>query len=93
MYNTNVRSPQDLVNDYADILRTVKACNRVIISHDEDEEMVLISKAAFATVEEQLYHNYVNEKLRESEEWAANPDAKWLTEEETFMRAERDFGV
>jgi hypothetical protein len=42
---------------------------------------------------EQLYFNYVNEKLKEAEEWAAKPNAKWLTEDEVFARAERDFDV
>ena len=42
---------------------------------------------------EELYHNYVNEKLREAEEWAANPNAKWLTHEEVMRGIKEKHGI
>lgn len=93
MPNTYIRSPQDLVDNYPDIVRSVKESNRVLISKDGNEDLALISKEALAYIEEKLYFNYVNEKLREAEEWAANPDAKWLSEEEFFERVENAYGV
>jgi len=49
--------------------------------------------ALSAEAREEIYQNYVFKKLKEAEEWAANPNARWLSEEEVFQRAERDFGV
>jgi len=93
MPNTYIRSPQDLVDNYSDIVQSVKAHNRVFISQGDSEELALISKDALIYIEEKLYFNYVNEKLKEAENWAANPDAKWLSEDEFFERTENTYGV
>ena len=93
MPDTYVRSPQDLVDNYSDIVRTVKASNRVLISQNGSDDLALISKEALAYIEEKLFFNYVNDKLREAEEWAAKPDAKWLSEDEFFERVENTYGI
>ena len=93
MPNTYTRSPQDLVDNYSDIVQSVKAYGRVFISQGDSEELALISKDALAYIEEKLYFNYVNEKLKEAEDWATNHDAKWLSEEEFFERAENAYGI
>jgi len=93
MSNTYIRSPQDLVDNYSDIVRSVKESNRVLISQDGNEDLALISKEALAYIEEKLFFNYVNDKLREAEEWAAKPDAKWLSEDEFFERVENTYGI
>ena len=93
MSNTYVRSPQDLVDNYSDIVRSVKASNRVFISQDGNEDLALISKEALAYIEEKLFFNYVNDKLREAEEWTTKPDAKWLSEDEFFERVENTYGI
>ncbi|MCL1832796.1 MAG: hypothetical protein FWG45_07845 [Oscillospiraceae bacterium] len=43
--------------------------------------------------EEQLYHNYVNDKLNKAEEWAANPDSKWHTHEEVINDLKSRYGI
>jgi len=93
MPNTYIRSPQDLVDNYSDIVQSVKAHDRVFISQGDSEELALISKDVLIYIEEKLYFNYVNDKLKEAENWAANPDAKWLSEAEFFERAENTYGV
>ena len=93
MSSTYIRSPQDLVDNYSDIVQSVKARNRVLISKDGNEDLALISKEALAYIEEKLFFNYVNDKLREAEEWAAKPDAKWLSEDEFFERVENTYGI
>jgi len=44
-------------------------------------------------IEDKLFFNYVNEKLREAEKWAAKPDTKWLSEDEFFERVEITYGL
>jgi hypothetical protein len=57
------------------------------------EGSIMQNSRTLTPTPEQLYFAYVNEKLKEAEEWAGNPNAKWLTESELFARAERDSRV
>jgi len=48
----------------------------------------LIAAELYALSPEDESHKlYVSEKLKESEEWAANPDAKWTSHEEFMNEA------
>ena len=42
---------------------------------------------------EEIYHNYVNDKIREAEEWAKSPNAKWLTHDEVMRRLKDRYGI
>jgi len=87
MYNTFARPSRDLRNNYADVIRSVKEHNQVLITNNGKGEAVLINVDDYADYEEYLHVRYAKEKLEEAEARAANPSTKWLTHEEFFAKA------
>ncbi|MDR0219971.1 MAG: type II toxin-antitoxin system prevent-host-death family antitoxin [Lachnospiraceae bacterium] len=87
MYNTIARPARELRNNYADIIRTLKEHNQILITNNGKGEAVLINAEDFADYEEYLHIRYVRDKLEEAEARAADPVVKWLTHEEFFAKA------
>lgn len=87
MYNTIARPARELRNNYADIIRTLKEHNQILITNNGKGEAVLINAEDFADYEEYLHLRYVRDKLEEAEARAADPAVKWLTHKEFFEKA------
>ncbi|MCL1820999.1 MAG: type II toxin-antitoxin system prevent-host-death family antitoxin [Oscillospiraceae bacterium] len=87
MYKTFARPSRDLRNNYADVIRSLKEHNQILITNNGKGEAVLINAEDYADYEEYLHVRYVREKLDEAEARAANPSVKWLTHEEFFKNA------
>ena len=90
MYNTFARPSRDLRSNYADVIRSLKEHNQVLITNNGKGEAVLINVDDYMAYEDYLHIRYVKEKLAEAEARAADPSVKWLTSDEFFARARRD---
>ena len=95
LYNTYVKPSSELRNKYPEISELVQANNQVIITNNGKAELVLIKMEDYKKYEEFLHWRYVDEKLAEAEQAAADPNAKWHTHEEVFarFREKYDYGV
>ncbi|MDR1754366.1 MAG: type II toxin-antitoxin system prevent-host-death family antitoxin [Eubacterium sp.] len=87
MYNTYARPSRDLRNNYAEIMRSLKEHDQILITNQGRGEAVLINAEDYADYEEYLHFRYVNEKLSEAENHAADPSTTWLSREEFFKKA------
>lgn len=87
MYNTFVRPSRDLRNNYADVIRSLKEHDQIIITNNGKGEAVLINMEDYAAYEEYLHFKYVNEKLEEAEANAASSSVKWISSNEFFKKA------
>ena len=88
MLNTHVRPVRDLRNNYPELANIVKENDHVIITNNGKSEAVLISIDSFKKYEEFLHYRYIDEKLAEAEAEAADPNTKWLSEEEFWASVE-----
>ncbi|MCL1806994.1 MAG: type II toxin-antitoxin system prevent-host-death family antitoxin [Oscillospiraceae bacterium] len=87
MYRTLARPSRDLRNNYADVIRSLKEHDQVLITNNGKGEAVLINAEDYAAYEEYLHIRYVKEKLEEAETRAADPTVNWLTHDEFFAKA------
>jgi prevent-host-death family protein len=78
MYHTYARPSRDLRNNYAEISKLVQNHDRVIITHNGNDESVLISMEDFHEYEDFVQRQYISEKLTEAKEEANDPSTKWL---------------
>lgn len=78
MNSTHVRPCRDLRNNYAELAKIVNNDHdQVIITNNGRGEAVLIGFRDYAEYENYLHEKYVDEKLKEAEEYAKRPDAVW----------------
>ncbi len=88
MNKTHVRPSRDLRNNYAEIVSMVKEQrDHVIITNQGRGDIVLIDFEDYAQYEQFLHQKYIDEKLREAEEYAQKTDAKWYSLEESLQKA------
>jgi prevent-host-death family protein len=76
------RPAQDLHNNYGEIVKLANEGNRVIITQDGHEDIVLISAEAFKEFEDLLYHQYICQELDKSWEESKDPNAVWISHED-----------
>ena len=88
MLNVHVRPSRDLRNNYAELAGIVKGRDQVIITNNGRGEAVLIGIDEYAEFQEFAHRRYVKEKLLDAKEYAARPDAVWLSEDEFWSEFE-----
>ena len=84
MLNTKVRPSRDLRNNYADVVKTLKEHDHIIITNNGVGEAVLINIDDFAKYEEFLHHRFVYEQLQKSKEKSNKPDTTLLSMDTVF---------
>ncbi len=84
MLNTQVRPSRDLRNNYADIVKTLKEHDHIIITNNGVGESVLIGINDYAKYEEYLHHRYIYDELQKSKLAAADPATPRYDAEEVF---------
>ena len=84
MLNTHVRPSRDLRNNYAEIVKTLKEHDHIIITNKGVGEAVLISIEDFAKYEEFLHHRFIYDELQKSKERANRPDIELLSAQSVF---------
>ena len=89
MLNTQVRPSRDLRNNYADIVKSLKQHDHVIITNNGVGESVLISIKDYAKYEEFLHHRYMYEELQKSKERVSDFNAKMTDALTVFEKIEK----
>ena len=86
MQNTRVRPVRDLRNRYAEIEALLENHDPVIITKNGRGAAVLINIDDYTEVEEYLHIKYVNNKLKEAEQEAQKPGAKWTDSKKVLKK-------
>jgi len=74
MSKTQVRPSRDLRNNYADIVKSLKQHDHIIITNNGVGESVLISIDDYAQYEEYLHRRFIYEELQKSMAKANDPN-------------------
>jgi len=88
VYKTHTRPIRDIRNNYADIDKIVNDHDHVIITNNGRGTSVLIGIEEYALYEEFLHALFIKRKLDEAEASAADPNTKWLSEDEFWSGIE-----
>ena len=86
MPKTQVRPSRDLRNHYADIVKSLKAHDHIIITNSGVGEAVLIGYEDYEKYEEYLHRRFIYEELQNSKIKANDPDIDLLDSDEVFAR-------
>jgi len=89
MPKTQVRPSRDLRNHYADIVKSLKAHDHIIITNNGVGESVLIGYENYAKYEEYLHRRFIYDELQKSKAEVNDPDAELLDAAEVFARIHR----
>jgi prevent-host-death family protein len=89
MFKTQVRPSRDLRNNYAEIVKTLKEHDHIIITNNGVGESVLINIEDYAKYEEFLHERYVYEKLQKSKVDASSPERILHSPESVFARIDK----
>jgi prevent-host-death family protein len=90
MLNVHVRPSRDLRNNYAALAGIVKNRDQVIITNNGRGEAVLIGIDEYAEFQEFAHRRYVMESLAKAKEYAARPDAIWLSDDAFWSEFENE---
>jgi len=88
MLNTKVRPSRDLRNNYADIVKSLKNNDHIIITNNGVGESVLISIEDYAKYEEYLHRRYIFEELQISKDIASDQNVELISASDVFARIE-----
>ena len=89
MSKTQVRPSRDLRNNYAEIVKSLKQHDHIIITNNGVGESVLIGIEDFAEYEEFLHHRFIYEKLQKSKAGAVGLDVKLFDAADVFVGIEQ----
>jgi prevent-host-death family protein len=89
MTKTQVRPSRDLRNHYADIVKSLKEHNHIIITNNGVGESVLIGYEDYAMYEEYLHRRFIYEELQKSKSEVDAPNVELLDATEVFARIYR----
>jgi len=86
MPKTQVRPSRDLRNHYADIVKSLKEHDHIIITNNGIGEAVIIGYENYAKYEEFLHRRFIYEELQKSKTVVNDPDVELLDATEMFAR-------
>ena len=86
MLNTQVRPSRDLRNNYADIVKSLKQHDHVIITNNGVGESVLINIEDYKMYEEFLHHRFIYDELQKSKANSQSKDFKTKTADAVFSK-------
>ena len=89
MSKTVIRPSRDLRNNYADIVKSLKQHDHVIITNNGVGESVLISIDDYAEYEKYLHRRFIYEELQRSKTEANNPNVELRDATDVFIGLER----
>ena len=89
MLNAQVRPARDLRNNYADIVRSLKQHDHIIITNNGVGESVIISFDDYAKYEEYLHRRFIYEELQKTKAKANNPNAVFHDAEDVFVEFDK----
>jgi len=86
MSRTQVRPSRDLRNHYADIVKSLKEHDHIIITNNGVGESVLIGYEDYAKYEEYLHRRFIYEELQRSKAEINDSNTNLLDATEVFTR-------
>ena len=89
MSKTHIRPSRDLRNNYADIVRSLRQHDHIIITNNGVGESVLINIDDYAQYEDFLHRRFIFEELQKSKAEADDPNAKLLDAAGVFAGLEQ----
>ena len=89
MLHANVRPSRDLRNNYADVVKTLKQHDHIIITNNGVGESVLISIDDYAKYEEYLHRRFIYEELQRSKNDAADHNTELIDAADIFKNLEQ----
>jgi PHD/YefM family antitoxin component YafN of YafNO toxin-antitoxin module len=89
MSKTQVRPARDLRNNYADIVKTLKQHDHVIITNNGVGESVLINFDDFSDYQEYLHHRFIYDELQKSKDGANDQSLRLIAATDVFARIEQ----
>ena len=89
MLSAKVRPSRDLRNNYADVVKSLKEHDHIIITNNGVGESVLISIEDYAKYEEYLHHRFIYEELQNSKALTDDPSVKLIDANSVFERIEQ----
>ncbi|MCL2020263.1 MAG: hypothetical protein FWG70_10990 [Oscillospiraceae bacterium] len=87
MHKTVTMPLYDIPGNYDTIMQTLNMRGQILVTRDGKEEAVMINAEDFAAFEEFLHTQYVCRELKKAEDYAANPNAEWVSADDFFKRA------
>jgi len=93
MLNTQVRPSRDLRNNYADVVKSLKQHDHIIITNNGVGEAVLIGFKDYAKYEEYLHHRFIFDELQKSKAIANQPNVELHDAKDVFSRLESKLKV
>ena len=75
MSKTQVRPSRDLRNNYADVIKSLKQNEHIIITNNGVGEAVLIGFEEYGRYEEYLHRRFIYDELQKSKTKMSNPNA------------------
>jgi prevent-host-death family protein len=82
MPKTQVRPSRDLRNNYADVVRSLKEHDHVIITNNGVGESVLINIEDYAAYEDFLHRRFIYDELQKSKVLENDPSVKRISQDE-----------
>jgi prevent-host-death family protein len=82
MPKTQVRPSRDLRNNYADVVRSLKEHDHIIITNNGVGESVLISIEDYAAYEDFLRRRFIYDELQKSKTLENDPSVKRISRDE-----------
>ena len=86
MLKTQVRPSRDLRNNYADVMKTLKQHEYVVITNQGRGDSVLIDMDNFAKYQQALHNEYIYSELQKSKVLLEDPNVKLTPHDEVMSR-------
>jgi prevent-host-death family protein len=93
MLKAQVRPSVDLCSNYADVVKSLKQHEHIIITNNGVGESVLISIEDYADYEEFLHRRFIYDELQKSKTEAADPNVELRDYSEVFDRIKQKIAV
>ena len=93
MSKTQVRPSRDLRNNYADVVKSLKQNEHIIITNNGVGEAVLIGFDDYGRYEEYLHRKFIYDELQKSKEKMSSPDAIRHDVDDVYAELEQILGM
>ena len=92
MYKRHIRTPEDLRDNYDEIVRLAEQGDAVIIAKDGVQELAIVNCNDFCRWIEDLHRDYIKEELDKSILEAPDPNTRFISHEEmkATLKARRE---
>ena len=92
MYKRHIRTPEDLRDNYDEIVRLAEQGDTVIIAENGVQQLAIVNYKDFCSWIEDLHREYIKEELDKSILEASDPNTRFISHEEmkATLKARRE---